>query len=325
MRDRARLTVLKPGWLTTIQDFGRHGLQHCGMPVAGAMDRPALVLANRLVGNPDQAAALECTVKGPELRCDTDVVLAVTGADLSAAIDGHTIPLWTTVAAAAGSRITFGARRSGARTYLAIAGGFDVPVVLGSRSTHLPSGTGGFDGRRLAVGDRLVGGEGSSPAQATMGRSVPESARAFYRKSGPLRILPGPQLDRFVPGALDALTSGPYRLTEQSDRMGYRLEGPSLSHRPGLKWISDGTVMGAVQIVPDGQPILLMADCQTAGGYPKAAIVITADLPRAAQLLPGDFVSFQLTTLKEAQAVWKARWDTFNQALPPHPSIRRQI
>lgn len=295
------------------------------MPVGGAMDRPALVLANRLVGNPDQAAVLECTVKGPELRCDTDVVLAVTGADLSAAIDGHTVPLWTSVAAMAGSRITFGARRSGARSYLAIAGGFEVPVVLGSCSTHLPSGTGGFDGRRLGVGDRLVGGEESSPAQATVGRSVPESARAFYRESGPLRILPGPQLDRFVPGALDVLTSGSYRLTGRSDRMGYRLEGVPLTHRPGPEWISDGTVMGALQIVRDGQPILLMADCQTAGGYPKAAVVITADLPRAAQLLPGDSVSFQLTTLKEAQAVWRARWDGFDRALPPDPSIRRRV
>jgi antagonist of KipI len=311
------IMVVKPGWLTTVQDLGRYGYQQYGMPVSGAMDRYSYVLANRLTGNQDHAAALEITLKGPELLFEHDSVIAVTGADLSPSVDGIGIPLWTSVPVKAGSRMTFGTRRVGARSYLAITGGFDVPIVLGSRSTHIASQTGGMKGRTLAQGDVLIGGTPSLHQHATIERSLPEKLRPIYSTVTTLRILPGPQGNAFLEQALAILTTNPYRLTSQSDRMGYRLEGPKLGRRRAEQYISDGTAMGVLQVPPDEQPILLMADRQTTGGYPKLAIVISADLHLVGQLLPGDTIQFTTTTLQEAQAALKTQWDALQQALPP--------
>jgi antagonist of KipI len=315
--------VVKPGWFTTVQDLGRYGFQQYGVPVSGAMDRRSYTLANRLVGNRDYDAALELTHKGPELLFQNDAVVAVTGADLAPSVSGIGIPLWTSLLVEAGSRITFGTRRAGARCYLAIAGGIEVPIVLGSRSTHLASQTGGMKGRTLAQGDVLVGGTPLHHQRATIGRSVPEKLRPVYATDATLRLLPGPQLSSFSEQALAVLTTNPYRLSSQSDRMGYRLEGPKLAHEGADQWISDGTAMGALQVPPDGQPILLMSDRHTTGGYPKIAVVISADLHLAGQLLPGDTVAFRMTTLPEAQAAMKAQWKELDEALPPYrrPSL----
>lgn len=313
-----RITVVKPGWLTTVQDAGRYGYQQYGMPVSGPMDRRSHVIANRLVGNCDQEAALEITLKGPELSFETAAVVAITGADLSPSLDGIALPLWTSVPVKAGSRLTFGTRRSGARCYLAIAGGIDVPVVLGSRSTHVSSRTGGLQGRALAPGDILIGVTPRLRQRVTIGRSLPERLRLSYSTTATLRILPGPQLSSFAPQSFDLLTANPYRLSSQSDRMGYRLEGPTLMQARVEARISDGTALGALQVPPDGQPILLMADCHTTGGYPILAVVISADLHRAGQLLPGETVAFTATTLPEAQAVLKAQWEAIDQAIPSY-------
>lgn len=310
-----RVTVHRPGWLTTVQDVGRHGYQQYGVPVSGAMDRQACVMANRLVGNVDQAAALEITLNGPELHFHDDAVVAVTGADLSPSLNGIGLPLWTSVQVKGGSRLTFGPRRAGVRSYLGLAGGIAVPVVLGSRATHVSSGTGGVQGRALRAGDVLVGGVLSAQT-ATIGRALPEPLRPLYAPAPTLRILAGPHNQPFADGALDVLTSHPYRLTSHSDRMGYRLDGPTLETATE-QWITEGTATGALQVPKDGRPILLMADRQTTGGYPILAVVISADLHLAAQLLPGDTIRFHLTHLAEAQAFLRAQRNALDDFLPP--------
>jgi antagonist of KipI len=316
--ESSRIMVVKPGWLTMVQDLGRYGFQQYGVPVSGAMDRYSHIVANRLIGNRDHDATLEITVKGPELFFEQGSVIAVTGADLTPSVNGIGIPLWTSMLVESGSRLTFGARRSGARCYLAIAGGIDVPVVMESRSTHLSSQTGGVNGRALAQGDVLMGGVSSPLQRTTIGCSMQEKLRPIYSTAVTLRILPGPQRSTFSEQALDVLTNSSFRLSSQSDRMGYRLEGPKLAHEGSRQWISDGTAMGALQIPPDGQPILLMADRQTTGGYPKIAVVISADLHMAGQLMPGETAGFTLITLPEAQALNKTQWNKLSQALPPY-------
>jgi antagonist of KipI len=314
----ARITVIKPGWLTTVQDLGRYGHQQYGVPVSGAMDRRAFIIANRLVGNRDNDAGLEITVTGPELLFEQDAIISITGGDLSPSVNGISIPRWTSVRIERGRRLTFGARRAGARGYLAIAGGIDVPIVLGSRSTHTYSRTGGMQGRALVQGDVLMGRTPPRRMRAAIGRALPEKLRPVCLTSTTLRILPGPQLSSFAEHALARLTGSPYRLSAQSDRMGYRLEGPTIAHAGAGEWISEGTAMGALQVPPDEQPILLMADRQTTGGYPKIAVVISADLHLAAQLMPRESIQFKTTTIAEAQALLKAEWKEIDQALPSY-------
>ena len=308
------IRVIKPGWCTTIQDLGRHGYQHYGVSVSGAMDRLALVIANRLVSNHDVAAALEITIVGPELLFEDAAVLAITGADLSPAIDGHTIPIWTTITIQAGSRLTFGRRQTGARSYVAVAGAFDVPLLWGSRSTHISSGTGGFNGRALLADDLLQAGL-EQRERPCLGAMLAPGDRPLYVGSPTLRVISGPQ--RAKAAALSGLTTTSYRLTSQSDRMGYRLEGQRLHEKPTHPQLSDGTAMGVLQIPPDGSPILLMADRPTIGGYPKIAAVISADLPQAAQLQPGDTVTFRTITLAEAESALASQWRQINEVLPP--------
>jgi antagonist of KipI len=282
---------------TTVQDLGRWGHQAFGVPVSGAMDTTSLRLANLLVGNAANAAALEATVTGPELRFDGDATIAVTGGDLSATLDARAVALNTAMPVRAGSVLRFGERRRGARAYIAFDGGIATPPSLGSRSTHVMSGLGGLHGRALRAGDAL-------PLQAGGGasrrhRPVPPVVAGGAR----LRVLPGPQDDVFGPAALDTLQRTRFTITAHSDRMGYRLRGRARIERAGdREMISDVTVAGGIQVPPSGNPILLMADRQTTGGYPQVATVITADLPAAGQLAPGDWMEFQLCTRADAQA-----------------------
>ncbi len=314
-REPARFRVIRPGLLTTVQDLGRFGYQRFGMPVSGAMDRVALRLANRLVGNPAHAAALEITVTGPELIFESDVVIALTGADLSPTINGAPVPLWTTLRILRGSTLSFGERRSGARTYLAVSGGIEVPLVLGSRATHLPSKTGGFKGRTLVEGDVLIGGPPSPNVGRLIGRSITPAARPVYSSSPTVRVVLGPQTDCFTADAVETLVRGRYTVTPQSDRMGYRLSGPPLVHDGSADIVSDATPPGALQVPANQQPILLMADRQTTGGYPKIAVVISADLPLAAQLLPDDAIWFSAIEVREAQAIAREHRARLEKAL----------
>ena len=295
------ITVLRPGLFTTIQDSGRWGHQDRGVPVAGPMDWSACRLANALVGNAFDAAALEVTLVGPELRFEKPSVFAVTGADLSASLDGAPLALESPQACAGGSVLRFGERRSGTRAYIAVDGGIDVPRVLGSRATHVVSGLGGLDGRALVAGDRLSLGE-------TQGAVIRGPKRSAKERGTRLRVMRGPQDEYFDESAFEMLQRTRFTISPQSDRMGYRLiagsERKVVMCGPGPfgpgEMISDATFMGGLQIPPSGDPILLMADRQTTGGYPQIATVITADLPLAGQLAPGDWLEFTLCTRAEA-------------------------
>ena len=320
-REPPHITVIKGGWLTTVQDLGRFGSQPFGVSVAGAMDSFSTIVANRLVGNPDHAAVLELTLKGPELHVEKDSVIAITGADLSPTINGRSIPMWESIVIQSGSRLNFGTPRTGSRAYLAIAGGIEVPLVLGSRSTHCASETGGLGGRPLKQGDLLYGGQPRQFVDRFIANRLPDALIPRYERSVALRIISGPQHNFFLEESLTTLTGSTYTVSPQSDRMGYRLTGPQIVRNGSTQFISDGTTMGALQVPPDGQPILLMADRQTTGGYPKIAVVISADLPRAAQLAPGDRISFSPCTVAEAQAILRQQRDRLDASLPPTPDL----
>ena len=292
------VSVIKPGMLTTVQDAGRWGYQARGVPVAGPMDPVSHRLANALVGNGRGAALLEVTLLGPELEFEDERLVAVAGADFDLSLDDRQVPSRAPFTVSAGSRLRFGARRLGARAYLAISGGITLPPTLGSRSTHLVSGMGGVNGRALIAGDRLPLGDPTRP-QGTV-RAPQDQIVALPDRYATVRVLPGPQVDYFTPDALDILQSAPYIVAQRSDRMGFRLEGPRLTHTRGADIISDATPLGVLQIPASGQPILLMADRQTTGGYPKIATVIAADLTVAGQLAPADTIAFVVCTRADA-------------------------
>src|SRR5262249_37012823 len=291
--------VIRPGMLTTIQDTGRWGYQARGVPVGGPMDPLSHRLANALIGNDRDAATLEITLLGPELEFESERMIAITGAEFAVLVDGRPAPVGTPFVVAAGTRLSVGPRARGARASLAVSGGIDVPRVLGSRSTHVVSSLGGFAGRALRAGDRVPLG----PATAARAARPPDAPIVELPSgSGRVRVLPGPQADRFVDDALTALQSAPYTIAQNSDRMGFRLTGPRLVHTSGADIISDPTPLGVLQVPASEQPILLMADRQTSGGYPKIATVITADLAVAGQLAPGDEIAFEVCSLREAMA-----------------------
>lgn len=292
------ITIVRPGLFTTIQDLGRFGHQVSGVPVSGPMDWQSHRIANALVGNEPGAALLEATLLGPEIRIESEAVIAIAGADLGARLDGSDVPLHRPIRCRPGAVLRFGERRSGARACVAFGGGIAVPPVLGSRATHTYSGLGGLNGRPVAAGDRLPLGD-ERAAGVSRALDVP-----LRRTSGGarVRVLPGPQGDHFPPEALEVLLRSRFTVTPSSDRMGYRLAGASIPRVAGREMISDATFTGALQIPPSGDPILLMADRQTTGGYPQLATVITADLPLAGQLAPGDWIEFEVCSRDQAIA-----------------------
>jgi biotin-dependent carboxylase-like uncharacterized protein len=291
------IRVVEPGLFTTIQDLGRPGALAAGVPPGGAMDRFAHRAANLLAGNSPQDAALECTMSGPHLVAEEPCLIAVTGADFQPRINGAPAPMWTGTFLGRGDRLTFDGRRRGARAYVAVGGGIEGDRWLGSRSTSLMAGRGGMHGRPLAKGDQLsVAAERSAPAIA--GHHLPPRLRPAYAEQA-LHAMAGPHLRRLDAESRRLLFSTVFTVSRDADRMGYRLEGPQLSTSGG-ELLSFGLVAGAVQVPRSGQPILLMADHQTAGGYPVVAVVISASMPIAAQLAPGDTVHFVQTTAAEA-------------------------
>ncbi|HEY0945809.1 MAG TPA: 5-oxoprolinase subunit PxpB [Opitutaceae bacterium] len=296
----AWMEVVKPGIWTTVQDVGRRGWQAQGVPVAGAMDCWALRVGNLLVGNAPEAAAVECTLRGPEVRFSRDAVVAVTGA----AVEG--IPVWQPFLVRAGETLSLAKFAAGCRAYLAVAGGVAVPSVLGSRSTYVPAGLGGLEGGALRAGDRLPLGQPRVQAVAGGWRLSPAIVPAWSAEPV-VRVVRGAQADWFKAGAWAALLGSRYRVASQSDRMGLRLRGHALDRSEPREMVSEGVGAGAIQVPPDGQPIVLMADCQTLGGYPKIAHAISVDLPVLAQARPGDSVRFAETTLEEAQRMLRER------------------
>ncbi len=295
--ESAVFEVVQPGPLTTIQDLGRYGYQGYGVPVSGALDDYALRVANLLVGNGERAACLEITLMGLKLRLLRGTVLAVTGADLSPRLNDEPLPMWQTVGAKPGDILSFGWPREGCRSYLAVAGGIGVPVVMKSRSTYVKSAIGGYQGRPLRVGD-LVASAGMPAEVPKTGTALP--AIPHYRDRNEIRVILGPQDDYFTLGGIAAFLNSEYVVSPYADRTGYRLNGPPIEHALGADIISDGIPLGAIQVPADGQPIVLLADRLTTGGYPKIATVITVDIAKLAQAKPGDRVRFRRVTLEDA-------------------------
>jgi biotin-dependent carboxylase-like uncharacterized protein len=292
------LRVLAAGPLTTLQDGGRGGWLRFGVPPSGALDPRALAVANLLVGNRADAGALEMTLMGGTFAVEGGAVrVAVAGADMPLAIDGAGAARERSHTLAPGAVLRIGAARHGARAYLAVGGGFAVAPVFGSVAVHVRSGIGGF---ALSAGDVLPLAA-ASPAGPEL-RFVADAPPADSR----VRLVPGPQDDYFTPDALAALLAAPYEVTARSDRMGLRLAGPHLAHEKGFNIVSDAIAPGSIQVPGGGQPIVLLADRQTTGGYPKIATVISADLPALGQMRPGDRVRFEAVTLDEAVAARRA-------------------
>lgn len=297
------IRILDAGPQTTVQDAGRTGQLRYGIPPSGPVDRVAFVLANRLVGNPDGAAALECTLIGPRFEAEADCAVAVTGADMPVSVNGMEAPRWATLALRAGDVVKLGPARAGVRGYVALAGGLDVPLVMGSRATYLRGRLGGLHGRALRKDDRLRALAAPMPrARRVDPRAIPD-----YGGEPTLRVVLGPQADRFTREGIGALLGSSYEMLPQSDRMGARLRGPRIAHTRGHDIISDGIALGSIQVPGDGQPIVLLVDRQSTGGYTKVATVCSFDIGRIGQVKPGQSVRFRAVTVDEAHRLLRDR------------------
>lgn len=290
------ITVFDAGPQTTVQDLGRTGRMRYGIPPSGPVDRFAFVVANRLVGNPDGAAALECTLIGPRFEVDAAGAMALTGADMPVTVNGAEAPRWAPIALKPGDVVKLGPARTGVRSYVAFSGGLDVPLVLGSRSTYVRGRLGGLEGRALRKGDVLR----TLPSGTVRSLRVESAVVPDYRSPGPIRLVLGPQDDRFTTAGIRALLDSPYEVLPQSDRMGARLSGPRIEHARGHDIISDGIALGSVQVPGDGQPIVLLVDRQSTGGYTKVATVCSCDIGRVGQARPGQSLRFQAVGVAEA-------------------------
>ena len=314
------LRIIRPGLLTTVQDLGRFGYQQDGIIVSGAMDATALRVANLLVGNAENAAGLEITLLGPTIRFEAEHLMALTGAHLSPALDGRPVGPNRAVWVAAGAELAFGPAVAGSRAYLAVAGGVAVPLVLGSRSTYLRAGFGGHAGRALRAGDELPIGQptalgvnlgqmlarpGAAWAAAGFTPGPGLAPRPVYRPV--VRAVRGPEYGQFSAESQRAFWNEPFTITPAADRMGYRLHGPALLRDEETELLSSAVTFGTVQVPAGGQPIALLADHQTTGGYPRLAQVISADWPALAQAAPGQTLRFQEVSMAEAQALYGAR------------------
>ena len=293
------ITVLHPGMLTTIQDQGRTGYQQFGVSVSGAVDPRSAAVANILAGNEEDEAVLECTVMGPQLRFDEPAVIAIAGADLGPTLDGVPMDNYRAVRVGAGQVLRFTGPRCGCRAFIAVAGGLDIPEVMGSRSTYMKAKIGGLKGRKLEKEDVLdLRAPGTEPKALETRSIAPEfRARAEYT----LRVVLGPQDDAFTAAGIETFLTGVYAVTAEFDRMGCRLEGPEIAHESSGDIISDGIAFGAIQVPSSGQPIIMLADRQTTGGYTKIANVISADFRVLGQLKSGDRVRFEKLSLSAAQ------------------------
>lgn len=310
------LEIQKPGMLTTVQDTGRNGHQKEGIVVGGAMDTFALRLANLLVGNTGDVATLEITLTGPTILFTEDLLIAITGADLSPTLNGEAIPVWRPVLVHKDDILSFGAPRSGCRSYLAVSGGVDVPQVLGSYATYLQAGIGGYQGRALQAGDAIPCHNPTAAGIALLeqlrsGKQHPYTTWTpdpqlypAYQVNPTIRAIRGPEYELFSETSREQVWTERFQVSAQSDRMGYRLQGVSLFLQEPVELLSTAVTFGTVQVPPEGNPIVLMADRQTTGGYPRIVQVISADLPILAQVVPGHTIAFTEVSLEEAQQLY---------------------
>ncbi|NCC33574.1 MAG: biotin-dependent carboxyltransferase [Chloroflexia bacterium] len=319
MSREAGLRVVTGGLLTTVQDQGRIGALRYGVPRGGAMDRFALYAANRLVGNAPDEAGLEMLVSEVCFEVLQPSLLALTGAPIEAYWNDTPLPLWTTILARPGDQISLAGKRHGwgARSYLALAGGVEVPVVLGSRGTHLSGRFGGLAGRVLRTGDLVMLRQQPSDPLRRAGQSWPEEARPAYGFRPRLRFTAGPHQRCFDATSIEALAQAELRVSDHANRMGYRLDGHTVELTNPCSLPSLGVLPGVIQVPPDGKPVLLMADAQPTGGYPIIGVVCAPDLALAAQLLPGD--SLHLQPIGEDEAIEARRDDARWKATPLEP------
>jgi len=295
------IQVKSAGLLTTVQDLGREGFGPMGVSASGAADPIALRLGNRLVGNADGAAGLEMTLLGGTFSFPHGAVVALTGSDFAVTLDDVHVGLWTSIKISPGQTLSLGHTRSGARCYLCVRGGISVEPFLGSASTHILSGLGGFEGRALRKGDMLNIGPATESCRK---RKLAQWAREAFAPRKLLRVTPGPQVDWFPESSLQSFYSGRYRVAEESNRMGLRLEGSPIPADSGGEMITEGVSLGAIQVPEGGLPIILSVEQQTTGGYPKIANVISVELPSVGQLRPRDEIRFELVD-----------WDTARRLL----------
>lgn len=300
------LKILKSGLQTTVQDVGRTGYQKYGVIASGVMDPFAHRLANLLVGNKEQAATLEITLVGPAIKFTEDAIIALCGGDLSPQIDDKVVGMWRMLIVGKGSTLRFGEPRMGVRCYLAIAGGINVPEVMGSRSTYLRAGIGGFQGRALEKDDEVPIGQINKQQQKIMQQNSENEfdwllPPARYFEEPVIRMMPGRQFDLFDDNSKQQIFNEPFTVSQNSDRMGYRLEGAGLSLKNSKELISEAVSFGSVQVPADGNPIVLLADRQTTGGYPKIGQVASVDLPLISQLKQGQQLRFKEISLEDAQ------------------------
>ncbi|PSL45880.1 biotin-dependent carboxylase-like uncharacterized protein [Salsuginibacillus halophilus] len=292
--------VHKSGLETTLQDQGRPGFQQYGITESGAMDGFALAMGNFLAGNHPDAPALEITMAGPELEMISACTLALAGGDLGARLNGERLASFTSFYVQPGDRLTFDGPVFGVRTYLTVAGGLIGTKTLGSTATFEKAAMGGIDGRKVRKGDTLTRGSFHKDFKTQAGKRVHADLADHPYEKRPLRVLTGPEWEAFTEDGRRMFLSNGYQVTGQSNRMGYRLHGPDITHEDRADILSDAVPFGTIQVAADGQPMIMMADRQTTGGYTRIGHVITADHPYLAQLKPGDEVTFQLVSMKKA-------------------------
>jgi antagonist of KipI len=316
------MKIIHPGFLTTIQDLGRYGFQKYGVSVSGAMDPISLRIANLLVGNEEGEGAFEMTLMGPSLTVERDMMIAITGGDLLPTIDENKVPMWRPVLMKKGSTLKFNACKMGCRAYLAVAGGFRVSKVMNSKSTFERGAFGGYHGRKLQNGDILEVNEISEQVKTIMERVGRESAGSLFfpmpwyvqpelffsfKKHAPVRVMRGDHFDQLTISSQSNFFKHAFSISSRSDRMGYRLSGPKISLKKPIELLSEAVSLGTIQLPPDGNPIMLLADRQTTGGYPRIAHVATVDIPVAAQRMPGEKMYFKEITYEQAQKLYIER------------------
>lgn len=295
--------VTMPGVLTTVQDAGRFGYQKSGIRTSGVMDAESYEKANYLVGNEHGEAVLEATLYGGAMEFTEDAVIAITGADMEPEVNHEPVSMYRPLAVKAGSSLSLGMAKTGCRTYIAFAGGIQVPAVMGSRSTDIKCRIGGYQGRALTAGDEIRIGHGKRYEEVKDRKAEAASYPALIS----LRVIEGPQEEYFTEKGKKTFYSETYTISDQSDRMGYRLEGAAIESVSGTDIISDGIPMGAIQVPASGRPIVLLADRQTTGGYAKIGTVCSFDLPKLVQGKPGDQVRFVKLSVEEAQNMYRKR------------------
>lgn len=307
--------VLHAGMFTTVQDLGRSHYQQYGVPVGGAMDQSALRMINMLVGNEENEAGLEMTIMGPKLLIKKTTLLAIGGADMEPLLNGERIPLWRPILAEEGSMLCFGKAKSGCRTYVTFAGGINIDRMMGSKSTYIRAALGGIEGRMLKKGDYFQIGKGADISsrfiqnlqdeeRIKMKWAIWNNSLPKYKKHPTLRVITDFEYDQFTEKSIDSFFTKEYKVSNYADRMGYRLDGEVLNRVKEIEILSSPVTFGTIQVPNGGQPIILMADRQTTGGYPRIGNIISVDLPLLAQLKPGDYVSFGKITIEEAEQLY---------------------